>query len=101
MLARMFQAKHRVRDKRIQAHLIEYCLHKWQPKAHVFLSFKSYMSKVRYLQAWWRRMSKALREVRERISKRWEKIERYGTSGFLPTSPGIVHAEIVDPAKRM
>lgn len=106
MLARMFQAKMRVKDKRERATFIHYCLLKWQPRAHMFLAFKSYLNTVKYLQTWWRRTSRKLKDIRDQIAKRWEKIEKYGTSGFVVKDPTAVYVcqtegyAMYDQAKR-
>lgn len=102
MLARMFQARVRVRQHRESARCIFSCLSKWAPAAHVFLGCKHYARAVVYLQAWWRRKSKSLKEIREKLAKRWEKIERYGSSGYQQMNvPHTGHVEVTDNAKKM
>jgi len=99
MMAKLFQAKMRVRIKRAQARNLHKCLGVWQPKAHIFIRFRKFIVNIRYVQGWWRRTSVHLKEVRDKIAKRWEKIERHGTSG-QPHDKHNEHAEIYDPAKR-
>jgi len=80
MMGRMFCVKRKIRDKHDQSRLMAFSLAKWHPKAKLFLGFKAYINKMKYLQDWWRRKSASLREVRETIATRWESIERFGTS---------------------
>merc|ERR1712070_1115504 len=102
MLGGLFRAHKRINCRRDQAHLVNACLMKWHPKANMFLCFQAYISKIKYVQDWWRRMSANLREVRERIAKRWEKIERQGTSGYQEAMapPSCVYFDPIDPARR-
>lgn len=102
MLARLYQAKIRVRNKRDEAHLLAQCLNRWQPRAHIFLTFKNYVAMVKYLQDWWRRASTKLRDVREKFAKRWEKVEKFGTSGYYAVPPaGCPYVEVLEYGKRM
>merc|ERR1712178_663388 len=102
MLGSLVQARIRVHCRRDQAHLVTACLLKWHPKANLFVCFKAYISKAKYLQDWWRRTSARLREVRERIAKRWEKIEQQGTSGYQEAMapPSCAYFDPIDPATR-
>lgn len=99
MMAKMFQAKMMVKARRFQARKLHACLGRWQPKSHIFICMRKFIGTIRYVQGWWRRTSVHLREVRDKIAKRWEKIERHGTSG-QPHDKHNEHAEIYDPAKR-
>lgn len=103
MLARLFQAKLRIREKHQHIHLVALCLRKWQPNAAVFLAFKKHIKRIIFLQGWWRSKSRELKEIREHIVKRWEKIERSGTSGWQPPSHHNEHVkgDSFEHAKRM
>merc|ERR1712072_526789 len=102
MVARLFQARVRVRNNRENARLLNHCLHKWQPRAHMFLAFKQYLNTVKYLQAWWPRKLPVLKEIFDKIAKRWEKIERTGTSGQVAqdTAQNVQIVDVCDQATR-
>lgn len=102
MMGRLFQSKRCIHAKREQARLATLCLFKWQSRAHIFHVFKAFKDKVKYLQEWWRRTSMRLKEVRENIAKRWERIEKLGTSGYQDSANAecpLFH-EPVEPARR-
>jgi len=102
MMGRLFQSKRRIHTKREQANLVAVCLCQWQSKAGMFHGFKAFINKIKYLQGWWRRVSMRLREVREKIARRWEKIERHGTSGYQDGAnvESPLFYDPVDPVRR-
>lgn len=100
MLARLFQARVRVKNRRHDIHLMEYSLRRWTPKGNMFLCFKRYVGGIRHVQAWWRQKSIDLKHIRDKVAKRWEKLERYGTSGYHQAVPNHSHLDLTEPAKR-
>jgi len=102
MMGRLFQSKRLIHDKREQAQIAALCLFKWQSRAHIFHVFKAFKDKVKRLQDWWRRTSMRLREVRENIARRWERIEKLGTSGYKDSANALPFDanDPVDPVRR-
>jgi len=101
MLGKLFQSHRKIHCKRLQAKMMELCLLKWHPRANMFLGFRRWVKNIKYLQGWWRRMSKMLQEVREKIAKRWDKIERCGTSGYHEGHSSGALVDAADFAKRI
>lgn len=100
MLAQMVQRRVHVRACRNKALVLHKSLVAWQPRANMFLKFQDFSKKVQYLQAWWRRMRQKLKDILDNVAKRWEKIERMGTSGYHAVVPHSKDIEVVDTAVR-
>jgi len=79
MMTAMFQRIHAVRQRRHQAEIVVACLRRVAGQcATSFLRgrVRFFVLRVIKLQQWWRVCSKQLKEMRDRISKRWERLER-------------------------
>jgi len=62
--------------KRLEARCIVACLKEWRVAGRTFVALKQFAQRVVKMQQWWRRARARLREARDRISKRWERLER-------------------------
>merc|ERR1719291_153066 len=62
--------------KRQEARCIVACLKGWRVAGRTFVALKHFAQRVVKMQQWWRRTSARLREARDRIAKRWERLER-------------------------
>lgn len=58
------------------AGVITGCLKAWKVSGRTFVHVKQFARRVVKMQRWWRRTRVQLREVRERVAKRWERLER-------------------------
>jgi len=80
--------------KRLEARCIVACLKEWRVAGRTFVALKQFAQRVVKMQQWWRRMRAHLREVRDRIAKRWERLEKeqvgreLNKAAPLPATPG-------------
>lgn len=94
LLSDMSRNRFRVREARVSACAIHSCLTSWQVAGRCFIAFKTLFNRVVMVQRWWRECAARLREIRDRISKRWERLERTALASELnkatplPTRPG-------------
>jgi len=75
-LAICFRSAVRVRKQRRNVACIRDCMVHWQFAGRAFVAMRSFATRIRKLQRWWRSSSKRLREIREKISARWEEVEK-------------------------
>jgi len=75
-VATRLQYQMRRHRKQSQASCIVACLQAWRVAGRTFVTLKQFARRVVKMQQWWRRARARLREARDRISKRWERLER-------------------------
>lgn len=75
-VAAMVRSKLKLQQARQDAHVVFDCLQSWQVAGRCFKAFKALADRVVMLQRWWRKCMKHLHEVRDQVSRRWEKLER-------------------------
>jgi len=68
--------KKKLKESRKNAGKVLLALKQWQVAGQVIFSFKRIVHCARSLQKWWRTCSARLRDQREKISQRWERIEK-------------------------
>jgi len=106
MFALFFRRKKQVAAARSQARVIWSSMHQWKTSGRIFMSMRRTAKSLKQLQAWWRRCSKRLREVRDKLSRRWERLERAEVdrsppSPRMPTSEDRSRQGMVAEAVRL
>jgi len=66
----------RVKRARNDMRLVYQSLKGWKVAGRCFYMFKRFAKNIVNLQRWWRSVARRLKDTRERISRRWERIER-------------------------
>jgi len=66
----------RIMEARKQTRTIFDCLSSWKVAGPCFMITKKIYCRIVLLQRWWRTTSRHLREVRDHVSRRWERLER-------------------------
>mmetsp|Transcript_15087 Transcript_15087/g.34246 ORF Transcript_15087/g.34246 Transcript_15087/m.34246 type:complete len:498 (+) Transcript_15087:1-1494(+) len=79
----MVKCRIRLKEARSQANVIHNCLSSWRVAGRVINLFKGVHNRVLQIQHWWRETSRRLRDIRNRILRRWERLERSALAGEL------------------
>lgn len=88
LLANMWSSKVAVKNNNRACYIVHKCLRAWRP-AQVFICFRQFLNRVRFVQAWWRTTRQELHEVRDQISKRWERLEHSHLVQVLREQQGL------------
>lgn len=73
----------KLRTARDNASKVALALTQWKVAGNVIISMKRIVHQARVLQRFWRECSARLKEQRERVSRRWERLERQELSALL------------------
>eukprot|EP00933_Yihiella_yeosuensis_P009335 TRINITY_DN115202_c0_g1_i1.p1 TRINITY_DN115202_c0_g1~~TRINITY_DN115202_c0_g1_i1.p1 ORF type:complete len:759 (-),score=145.42 TRINITY_DN115202_c0_g1_i1:71-2326(-) len=76
MLSAMTKFRKKRYQIRINAKQVYLAMQSWSVSGRIIINLKHIAHQARLLQAWWRRCSERLKEIRESISLRWERFER-------------------------
>jgi len=95
-VATRLQYQMRRHRKQSQASCIVACLQAWRVAGRTFVTLKQFARRVVKMQQWWRRMSAHLQEVRDKVAKRWERLEMEPVEREL-SKAGRRHRAVVDP----
>lgn len=71
-----FKTALRVRKQRQNANCVLDCMIHWQFAGRAFVAMRRFATWIRKLQRWWRQASKRLKEIRNGVCARWEKLEK-------------------------
>eukprot|EP00930_Biecheleria_cincta_P033238 TRINITY_DN23010_c0_g1_i1.p1 TRINITY_DN23010_c0_g1~~TRINITY_DN23010_c0_g1_i1.p1 ORF type:complete len:715 (+),score=128.68 TRINITY_DN23010_c0_g1_i1:43-2187(+) len=74
--AAVMKLRKQLKQSRENARLVTMALTQWQVAGNVIISIKRVVHNARMIQRFWRQCSARLKEQRERISRRWERLER-------------------------
>lgn len=76
LLSVCFKRKLEVKRQRQAAKIMCSSLLEWRSSGRFFVSMQKFLEQIRTLQAWWRSCSRRLRELRDKLSRRWVQLER-------------------------
>lgn len=71
----IYVTKLSIRERRRKAQVLLKCLLDWQ-KGRCITTMLQFAQRVRKLQGWWRRCMQRVHEARDKVSRRWERLER-------------------------
>jgi len=74
--AAVMKLRQKLKQTRESARTIAFALTQWQVAGNAIISMKRVVHNARIIQRFWRECSARLKEQRERISRRWERLER-------------------------
>lgn len=75
-LAICFRTAVQVKRKRHSAYCVLDCMKNWQFAGRTFVALRRFATWIRRLQRWWRQSSKRLRDHRDMVCARWERLEK-------------------------
>jgi len=76
VVAAMIRKRNKVKEIKHNAQVVMQSMQGWSVAGQVFLALRRFVLRIVKVQRWWKENLEWIKKIRERISKRWEELER-------------------------